>query len=360
MPNLNFYPGPSKLYAEVEQYLTEAYGSGILEQNHRSEPFMAMLADTIINFKIKLNVPPDYSVYFTSSATECWEITAQSMFNGKIQFLYNGAFGKKWFKYAVTNPQANSTLNAQKSVIRGSRFFVDQQAAEVEIDEENDVLCVVACETSNGTQIDNETIKKLKQKSPNALICVDATSIMGGVNIDFSLADVWFASSQKCFGLPAGLGIMVVSPNALAQAHVINERNHYNSLIFIEENFSKFQTHYTPNVLGIYLLNRLLVDLENIDLLSKKIKERAKLLYDFFENHPKFEPVVANKNTRSDTVLTIKCEDLKGLKTLALKNNIIIGNGYGEWKADTFRIANFPAIPDYDFEILLNVFKSIN
>ncbi len=77
--DLSFYPGPSQLYPEVEGYLQDAYRSGILSMNHRSPAFMDMLSGILAAMHEKLAVPTDYEIYFTSSATECWEIVSQSL-----------------------------------------------------------------------------------------------------------------------------------------------------------------------------------------------------------------------------------------------------------------------------------------
>lgn len=352
---INFYPGPSKVYPQLKSFAEEAFESGILEQNHRSQPFMDMLKEAISLLKNHLNIPEEYKVYFTSSATECWEICAQSLIRGKVQFLYNGAFGKKWFKYTVTNPQINSTINYKLPEIRGTRFYINQKIEEVEIDPNNEILCWVSSETSNGTHTSNESIKRLKEKSPNALLLIDATSSLGGENYEIADADVWFASCQKCFGMPSGLGIMIVSPKALLKAEEINERNHYNSLIFIEENFKKYQTNFTPNILGIYFFKRLLESLPNVTSLSENLAKRSKRIYDFFENNPNFTLLVENGNTRSSTVVAIVPLEMAKAIEFFKENNIIIGKGYGEWRENTLRIANFPAIPDEDFEELFSV-----
>jgi phosphoserine aminotransferase len=355
---INFYPGPSKVYDRLKDFSKEAFESGILEQNHRSQPFMDLLQETISLLKKHLNIPENYKVYFTSSATECWEICAQSLIRGKVQFLYNGAFGKKWFKYTVTNPQINSTTNYELPTIRGTRFFINQKVEEVEIDPENDVVCWVSSETSNGTHTSFESIKKLKEKSPKALLVVDATSSLGGENYNIADADVWFSSSQKCFGMPSGLGIMIVSPLALERAIEINERNHYNSLISIEENFKKFQTHYTPNILGIYLFKRLLETLPNINYVSEKLYKRSDRINDFFEHNEYFDLLVENPDTRSKTVVAIVPRDMEISIKFFKENEVIIGKGYGEWKNNTLRIANFPAIPDEDFEELFRLLEN--
>lgn len=358
---LNFYPGPSKIYSKVKEYTADAFESGILEQNHRSKPFMDLLRETLEVVKEKLAIPDDYEVFFTSSATECWEILAQSVLHGNVQFAYCGAFGKKWFKYAVTNPSPNLSKSIDElKGIRGSRFFVDQQLKEIEISANYDCFCAVQNETSNGTYIDNDQLNRLPK---HMLKCFDVTSSLGGQNIDYSTGDVFLSSVQKCLGLPSGMGILICSPKAIAAAEKLNERNHYNSFVFIRENFKKYQTHYTPNILNIYLLLRVLKSLDSIEIIAENIKKRATDFYQFLEQCHDIEALVKNPETRSPTVLAINGEEklIAKLKNKAADNGIILGNGYGEWKNNSFRVANFPAIPDQDFETLKQfISKTLN
>ncbi len=350
---ITFYPGPSKLYPEVREYLVEAFDSGILQMNHRSLPFMQLMEDTLTNFKSKMGVPEEYEVYFTSSATECWEILAQSVLRDKIQFCYNGAFGKKWFKYTVTNPVIGASAK-----IRGSRFNLNQEVTNIEIDNDSDFLCAVQNETSNGTGI---TMEALKNLPANSLKCFDITSSLGGENIDFTLGDFWFASVQKCMGLPAGMGILICSAKGMAKAEEVNERNHYNSLLFIQDNFRNFQTHFTPNILNIFLLNRLLDSIPSITEIDRKNSQRAKDLYGYFEAKNGLNPLIDSGSCRSKTVLSIESspENIKYIKLKAAEKGIILGNGYGEWKESTFRIANFPAITDEEFNELKHFFDTL-
>jgi phosphoserine aminotransferase len=104
---------------------------------------------------------------------------------------------------------------------------------------------------------------------------------MAGIKLDFRLADIWYASVQKCFGLPAGLGLLICSPGAIKQAEELGERNHYNSLTFMKEMMNKWQTPFTPNVLGIYLLMRVLENAPRIDMVHKKIHSRYEAWCDF-------------------------------------------------------------------------------
>jgi phosphoserine aminotransferase len=95
-----FNPGPSAVYPAVRQYLTDAFDEGWLSAPHRSEKATSLVRQTVADLKTKLNVPQDYTVLFTGSATECWEILAQSLTPRRSFHLYNGDFGHKWLKYA--------------------------------------------------------------------------------------------------------------------------------------------------------------------------------------------------------------------------------------------------------------------
>jgi phosphoserine aminotransferase len=329
-----FYPGPSKVYPAIADYAAQAIREGIVSLNHRSAGFMAIVEETIRLLHDKLDIPADYHIALVGSATECWEIVAQSLTSSGSRHLTQGSFGEKWREYA-------------------------HRIVLMVTDSEPDVLCIVQNETSNGTQI---TMAQLAEhrRTWAGLVAVDAVSSMAGVALDWSLADVWFASVQKCFGLPAGLAVLIYSPAALRRAEVIGDRSRYNSLLFLHENFQKYQTPYTPNGLGIYLLMRSLQDVLSIAEASAITKRRAADWYEFFDNgragadfRPLIPPVPDDVKdhlalVRSETVIAVAGAPatIRDLKARARLAGLVLGNGYGTWKDSTFRIANFPAITD--------------
>ncbi len=342
---ITFYPGPSKVYPVVEQYLQEAFHEGVLSINHRSQACMNLTRTAIDLLHEKLAIPQDYTIYFISSATEVWEIVAQSLTQQHSLHLYNGAFGEKWADYA------------ERIVPQVTRlpFGVETPLLAVDLPSLSpDVVCLTQNETSNGTQLHHW--QNVAEQYPDALLAIDTTSSMAGITLDWQKADVWFASVQKCFGLPAGMAIMVCSPKALARAFAIGDRKYYNSLLFIHENFIKFQTHYTPNVLAIYLLAKVLALQPPIALVHERIRQQAQEWYAFLEEHFQenqaegLYPLVQNQAVRSDTVITIagKPALIAQLKQQFQTAGITVGNGYGAWKDTTFRIANFPAISSAD------------
>lgn len=347
---LYFYPGPSKLYPQVRDYLLEGYDSGILSMNHRNSEFITLCKSTIELFKAKLNVPEDYTIFFVSSATEAWEIIAQSLVSKGSLHLYNGAFGQKWAEYSQKIHQ--KVIFKEFDFLNGLSLFRSE--------EHLDMVCLTQNETSNGTQLSNDTIKAVATYHKDALVAVDATSSMGGIDLKWRNADCWFASVQKCFGLPAGLGVCVCSPKAISKALEINDKRYYNSFLFIYENIQNFQTNYTPNVLNIFLLNKVLGQIDHIQQIHQQTAHKAKTWYDFLEEND-FELLVKNKEVRSETVITVSGmpDFIKKVKEKAKEKQIILGNGYGKWKADTFRIANFPAITEEEIGELQLFLKNI-
>jgi phosphoserine aminotransferase len=223
-----------------------------------------------------------------------------------------------------------------------------------------DTLCLVQSETSNGTG--QKICRSDFNLNEDAVIAVDATSTMGGINLPWLEADVWFASVQKCIGIPAGLGVLICSPKALERATQLNKKVHYNDVLLMEENRKLFQTHYTPNVLSIYVLNKLAHLLPNLTEIDQQTNEKTKLLTEFFSQKNTFNLsfLVENPSVRLPTVFALQGEaiQIKRLQDLCLKNNIELGKGYGNWKDNTIRIANFPSHTLEDFHQLFNLINS--
>ncbi len=351
MSRISFYPGPSRVNAKVPEYFYDAYMEGILSENHRSEAFMKLFKKTKKALKANLNIPSDYEIVFTSSATECWEIVAQSLTKHASLHVFNGAFGKKWCEYA-----------GKLGIETHALSFDAEDTLPVKLlspPELTDTICVTQNETSNGTQVSDVELTILRRQFPNHLIAVDATSSMAAMDLPFQMADVWFASVQKGFGLPSGMGIMVLSPAAVEKASAIGENAHYNSLHFTVSNSQKNQTPYTPNILSIYLLWRLMEDRKPIVEVGKKVKNRFLDWMDFLPKFKSWTPLVENETVRSITVLTMQAQPEIVAEVLekAYEAGFTIGSGYGALKETTFRIANFPSIKKKEIQSLRSFLK---
>jgi phosphoserine aminotransferase len=345
---ISFYPGPSRVYDEIPLYVKEAYKKGILSINHRSEEFMQISEKTISLLKDKLNIPPDYTIFFTGSATECWEIIAQSLIKKKRSYhIFNGAFGQKWFEYTKRIASGVRSYPFEKEELVNPK--------KLRFGSEGGLICITQNETANGTQVDNAAIRHIKENNPNHLVAIDATSSMAGIMLDFKSADIWLASVQKCFGLPAGLGLLICSPKAIEEAKNIGEADHYNSLTFMDEMMAKWQTPFTPNVLNIYLLMRVMEKAAPIEEVHAKVTGRYFEWKEFFEQKTSLQHLVKNEEAHSFTVVPVAADEkvIVKIKAKAKKEGILLGEGYGDLKLTTFRIANFPAIKKKEIKTLM-------
>jgi phosphoserine aminotransferase len=324
----------------------------MISENHRSKNFLKLYKSTVKLLKKRLDIPEDYSVIFTSSATECWEVLAQSLITKTSFHFFNGSFGEKWYTY---------TRKLCPLAI-GYRFGEDIELSLMNLDfseAASGVICITQNETSNGTQVQKEIIQKFRLNYPAHLIAVDATSSMAGVHLDMSMGDFWYASVQKCFGLPAGMAVLIVSPQAIERAKEIGENKHYNSLLFMHENAEQFQTHYTPNVLGIYLLNKTLRHGKSIHKTEKRLEKRLHQITSMIYASDDWDFLSENEKVRSTTVITIQssARRVSDLKKKALENGIQLGSGYGPYRETTVRIANFPALTQRDWKVLKDFLK---
>jgi phosphoserine aminotransferase len=345
---LSFYPGPSKVHPEALDFIQDAFDQGIVSINHRSARFEALLKDTLEILHEKWNIPTDYTIYFVSSATEAWEIVAQSLIEKSPLHLFNGAFGKKWAHYT------------KKIYPNALSIAFDSQASLASVTlppmTEIDTVCLVQSETSNGT---GQVI--LRKPFGDALIAIDATSSMGGIELPWNEGDVWLASVQKCMGIPAGLGIMICSPKALKRAEKLGRSEHYNDVLLMEENRKRFQTHYTPNVLSIYLLNRLTHLLPNIKEIDIQTRKKIKIWEDFWATNTtwRLHCLIENPELRLPTVLALQGEpaQIAFIQQICLAAGIELGKGYGDWQANTVRIANFPSHTETDIHTLIQLLE---
>ncbi len=357
---ISFYPGPSQLDEHIRQYLVAIYDSGILSRNHRSSEFINIVENTVALLKSKLQIPQNYSVFFISSATEAWEIIAQSLIKEqKNLHFFNGAFGEKWYK---TTQQLTQQATASPILFKDAStdFYVAQaQSLPYNKHKEQPLLCLTHCETSNGTYIPTDVLQTIRHHFADWLIAVDATSSLGGIHIDFENLDVCFASVQKCLGLPAGLGLMICSPKAIAQAEYIGHRQHYNSVLNLYEMAQKNQTTHTPNMLAICLLEKILAQRSCIHEIDRLLVDRHTSIFNFLQqNHY----TCLDIDIPSPTVIAVTgtTEWVIDIKQKALKQGILLGNGYGNWKNTTFRIANFPSISNTQFVHLFSFLENIN
>jgi len=356
-PTVTFAPGPSQIYFTVEDHMRTAFREGIPSMGHRSKAFETIFRNATEGLRELLSIPSGFHVFFAASATEIWERSIQNLVAENSFHLVNGAFSNRFYEIARQLGKSSEKI----SVPYGQSF-----EDKVQIPSEIEMIGITHNETSTGVSLSMDFINQFRVSNPNALIVVDAVSSLPYPSFDYAKIDSLFFSVQKGFGLPAGLGVWIVNDRCIAKSEQLLSGGHgigtYHSLPFYLKNAQKNQTPETPNVLGIYLLSKVIEDFirRGIGTLRKETEYKAAILYQLLDHHPLLSPFVKSKNAQSKTVIVVEsgeqtAEVVKHLE----KSGIQPGEGYGEFKKSQLRFANFPAHSKEQFELLVDCLEKL-
>ena len=357
---VSFNPGPSQLYAEIEEDIKQALGEHLLSLSHRSEKFGEVVQRAKNNLRNYFSIPADYRIFFVSSAVEAMEIALRNLCAQKSFHFINGAFARRFFNSAQQTKKNPVHLTAEE----GKSFVFEQ----VKIPTDCDLVCLTQNETSTGVRLLYGFIEKVRKGHPDKLIAADIVSSAATERTLFELADFWFFSVQKACGLPSGLGVIIASKKALSKAKVQAAHGAdigaHHSLLSLDEFGQKNQTPATPNMLAIYLLGKRFERLikAGIEAVEKETIEKANLLYKWLDYHATLKPFVNNSADRSFTVVPVVLPEGTTAQSVqeALKSqDMAVGSGYGSFKDSQIRIANFPQHTKEDIERLIEALNAI-
>lgn len=270
----NFNAGPGLLPLSVVEEVRDALpnfagtGLGLLEMSHRTKPFEAVVDSATTRIRRVLSLPSDYAVLFLGGGASLqFYMTALNLLKPgqSSDYLVTGTWSQKAIKEAARIGDAKALFddapNSFKRVPRAGEFTVRDEAVYLHYTSNNTIY---------GTAFDY---------TPDAggkLLVADHSSSFCGVPIEAAKHDVIYAGAQKNVG-PAGVTLVILSPRAQA-ALVGNLPAMLDYKVHLKEN----SLYNTPNVFGIYVVERIFAWLEaNGGLDGAIARNRAKkdLLY---------------------------------------------------------------------------------
>jgi phosphoserine aminotransferase len=356
--HVNFTPGPSQLYFTVADHARQAFKDNIPSISHRSKQFEQIVSETNSGLRELLNIPAGHHIFFTGSATEVWERIIQNLVEEKSFHLVNGSFSKRFYEIAIQLNKKSEKIEAKEG-----NGFEDNVAVPAS----TELIALTHNETSTGVSLPLEYIYSFKQKNEKALVALDAVSSLPYPDLDFTKLDSVFFSVQKGFGLPAGLGVWIVNDSCLAKAELLLSKGisigSYHTLPALKANALKNQTPETPNVLAIYLLNKVIQDFlrRGVNALRKETEYKATILYQALEQHPLLSAFVKDKKFQSRTVIVAECQaHTERLTRFLQERGLSPGDGYGPFKKTQLRFANFPAHSKEQYELLVDSLKEFS
>ena len=208
----------------VPDYVLSAMSSGVLY--HRGSEFAGIMQKCREKLK-KLFGTAEEVLIFSGTGTLAMEGAVQNFFNpGEEVICVNGGkFGERWLQQAKVYG-----LNAKEIFVERGRAL-DLETLKSQITAETKGVFVHSSETSTGARHSIKQIGKfLKEKAPQALLCVDGVTSVGvfGTPMDAWGIDVLVSGSQKALMLPPGLSLGAASKKAWAKCESVKNTRYYN------------------------------------------------------------------------------------------------------------------------------------
>ena len=343
-----FTVGPVACYPEV----LEAMGRQMY--SHRSKEYVDLHYDTVDRLRGILETANDVYL-FSSTGTGFMEASVLNCVGESMLCCVNGSFGKRFADVGKAHGRRVEILDPPL----GQPVTPDMLDESLRKHPEVEAVAITHNETSAGLI---NPLKKLARvtKAHGKLLFVDAVSSMGGteIKVDDWGIDVCFSSSQKCFGVPPGLGIGSVSEEALEKSEGAVNKGWYFDL----KNWQKYHeqgrgtpmTSAIPQVAGMNAALRMIDERGGkawyFDLIKNRNDKIRKGMEELgLSTFPKdgFEsPTVSCINAPGEELGPEVYEAMRG-------EGFELAKGYGALSKSTFRIGNMGYIPDEDIELML-------
>lgn len=349
-----FTPGPSQLFYSFQDHFKKAISEDVPSISHRSKQFIQIMEESTETLGELLNIPEGYHLFFLNSANEAWDRIIQNLVTESSHHFANGSFSKKFFDFAIKYGM-NSTVNEPGDGCQFENFSIPEKA---------ELVGLCKNETSVGYSFTEKEIAQIKAENPEKLIALDIVSAAPALPVDLKNTDTAYLSTQKAFGMPAGLGIWIANERCIERS--INKSQNssigsYRSLPNLKKFSIKDQTPETPNMLFIYILGKIAKDILNygVKRMQNDIIYKATLINQTIELHELLDHFVISKEHRSASTIVAKTKNQAKFIAPFSKKGLVLGSGYGPYKQDHIRIANFPTHSKETIEQLCDLLKKI-
>ena len=348
-----FTVGPVACYPEV----LEAMGMQMV--SHRSAEYKNMHVETVEMLQRFLETKNEVFL-FSSTGSGFMEASVRNCVTEKMLCCICGSFGKRYAEVATANGKQVEKLE----VPLGEPILPDLLDQKLSETPDVEAVSITHNETSMGLINPLEQLASVVKKH-GKLLFVDAVSSMGGteIKVDKWGLDVCFSSSQKCFGVPPGLGVGSVSADALKKSETATNKGWYFDFKVWEKHQKKEGTPMTSVIPQIAGLNRIL----------KMIKEKGGKQW-FFDLYAERNRLIRDGVQKLGLTMfpksgyespTVNCVNAPaGIDGVAVYNKMRdegfeLAKGYGSVQNTTFRIGNMGYIESVNIDSMLKALAKV-
>ncbi|NVM29099.1 MAG: alanine--glyoxylate aminotransferase family protein [Candidatus Helarchaeota archaeon] len=348
-------PGPVKTHPRIYAAMARPL------IGHRTPEFKKLYNETLELFKKLIDTKNDAFI-FTGSSTSAMDSAIANLVQpgDKVLNVIQGKFSERW--QDITNAYGGDSIVLN---IEWGKALKEEPLVEM-FDKNKDIKFVTICHNETSTGIINpaEKIGKVVRDYEKILI-VDGVTSVGG---DYVYPDKWnfdilVTGSQKCLGIPPGLGFIMVGPRAW---EIINEResihSYYVNLPLYKQWFAeRGDTPFTPSVPLIIAQNVSLKMMfeEGIDNRMKRHRRMAKATR--VGAKALGLQLFAEEEYASNTVTSIKVPPKINSKELinSMKElGILIAGGQGNLRGNIIRIAHMNVVQEKDILVTFSALET--
>ena len=251
MPGRNFLfvPGPTNVPDRVQRAMVVAM------EDHRSSRFPELSTSVLNDLKKVFKTTTGQVFIFPSSGTGAWEAALTNTLSpgDKILAARFGQFSHLWVDMAQRLGYDVDVLDVEW----GEGVPLGRYEEILRADKRHQIKGVLAChnETATGVTSDIAGVRKALDAAKHpALLFVDTVSSLASIEfcMDEWQVDLAVSGSQKGLMLPAGLGILAVSPKALSATEgAKSPRCYFDLADMIKANATGYFP-YTPSLPMLY------------------------------------------------------------------------------------------------------------
>jgi aspartate aminotransferase-like enzyme len=348
-----FTVGPVACYPEVLEEMKRQMFS------HRSEEYKKIHKETVEMLQ-KFMETENQVFLFSSAGTGFMEGSVRNCVDKKMLCCVNGSFGKRFVEVAISNGKIVETIEP----LLGEPITPDLLDDKLSKCPDIEAVAITHNETSIGLINPLEKLAEVVKKH-GKLLLIDAVSSMGGteIKVDKWDLDVCFAGSQKCFGVPPGLGMGSVSEEALKRSEAAKNKGWYFDFKLWEKYQKTAGTPMTSVIPQIAGLNRILKLIDSWGGKEKYFdlnRERNRRIREGIQKLGL--TLFPKKGYESPTVTCINApSNVSGVEIYQKmrEKEFELAKGYGNVKNTTFRIGNMGYIKFEDIELMLEALGEV-
>ncbi|HYW32026.1 MAG TPA: aminotransferase class V-fold PLP-dependent enzyme [Gemmatimonas sp.] len=219
------------------------------QEDHRSSAFPEFARSILTRLPQIINQRNGETFVFPSSGSGMWEASLVNTLDpgARLLGMRNGQFSHLYIQAARNLGYAVDVIEGEWGDVPSPQAI--EEALRADTAHAIQAVLVVHNETATGVTSDITAVRAAIDRAAHpALLFVDGVSSVASLEFQFDAwgVDMVITGSQKGFMLPAGLGILGVSPKALARVDGAKSPRSYFDLRSMREQNARGYFPYTP------------------------------------------------------------------------------------------------------------------